>query len=485
MERGESRKRAGWVARVALPVCALLATLSLPGVGAHPPASAPRRPNVILILTDDLDSRSVELLPRIQALLAKEGATFANMFVTDSLCCPSRASILTGQYAHSHGIRSNNPPLGGFPKFRAEHREISTVATWLHAAGYMTALEGKYLNAYPDEKTHSYVPQGWDEWGAVFSGHGSDNYLDYEINANGRVVEYDNRPEDYETDVLAQRCVDFLKRASAKGSPFFLYVAPSAPHLWAIPAARHADAFPGVKAPRPPSFDEEDMKDKPKWVRGQDRLSPTEIRKMDKLYRKRLQTMLAVEDMLERILKELEADGQLDNTYVFFSSDNGFFFGEHRFPHGKGTPYEESIRVPLFVRGPGVPKGVKVDYLALNIDFAPTLVELAGASGADFVEGRSLVPLLRPDPPPAGAWRKDFLVEHWSEGGDGFPGFAALRTMEGLYAEYDTGERELYDLARDPYELKNLVPAAAPGELKALADRLASLKACSGARCRD
>lgn len=448
--------------------------------GASAAGPAPRRPNIVLILADDLDARSVELMPKVKSLVAARGASFSSFFVSEPLCCPSRASILTGQYAHNHTVRANDPPRGGFPAFRAAGREASTIATWLHAAGYRTALLGKYLNGYPGAAP-AYVPPGWDEWHAVYSDQGSNTYFNYRVNENGRTVAHGGLDADYETDVLAAKAVDLIRRSPAGEQPLFLVIAPAAPHLQAAPAPRHRGTFPDAKAPRVPSFDEDGVNDKPAWARVPP-LRQRQITALDRLYRKRLQTLLALDELVEGVVQALDARGALGDTYILFTSDNGFFMGEHRINIGKAAPYEESIRVPLFVRGPGVPAGRRVDSLALNLDLAPTFAEIAGARAADSVDGRSLLPLLGTAAP--GGWRNEVLLEFWGGEGDRVPGYAALRTADHLYVEYTTGERELYDLRKDPYELENLIPSAEAATLRGFGERLRALRSCAGAGCR-
>lgn len=479
---------------------------------ARAQSAASSSPNIIFLLTDDLDAASIASMPNLQALLVEQGASFSQFFDTVSLCCPSRAATLRGQYAHNTQILSNRPPLGGFERFYELGHENSTVATWLQGAGYRTALLGKYLNGYPQEGAPDYVPPGWDEWASPVAGNPYGNY-NYTLNENGALVAYGDSPADYLTDVLAAKATSFI--TTPDGRPFFLYLATYAPHGPATPAPRHQDTFPGATAPRTVSFDEEDVSDKPAWVRGQPALNRLGIRQIDTLYRKRLQSLLAVDEMIGALVETLRASGQLDNTYLFFTSDNGFHLGQHRLLPGKQTAYEEDIRVPLLVRGPGVPAGRTLDHLAGNTDLAPTFAALAGAPAPDFIDGRSLAPLLGADPPPPAAWRQAYLVEHTlpvrererrpRSGGDRdgtreppdlfelaqpgrdklqIPTYAALRTVDYLYVEYATGERELYDLLADPNQLHNLAATADPALLGELSPRLAELRGCAGAACR-
>ena len=324
---------------------------------------APARPNIVFILTDDLDAASARQLPKLRSLLVEDGASFDNSFASYPLCCPSRATILTGLYAHNHSVEGNEPPNGGFEKFREQGREEDTIAVRLQEEGYRTALFGKYLNHYgEDDPTH--VPSGWDEWHAKVDpsareGDTSDggdaiggytDYYDYELNENGEVVSYGDSPEDYLTDVLSGGATDYVRRAASGSEPFFLYVAPSAPHDPATPAERHEGAFAGENAPRPASFGEEDVSDKPPWIGERRTISDREAsRKIDAHYRERLASMLAVDEMVDSLVGELTSAGQRDNTFVFFASDNGWQQGEHRIRTGKLYPYEESIRTPLFV----------------------------------------------------------------------------------------------------------------------------------------
>ncbi|MCA1731062.1 MAG: sulfatase-like hydrolase/transferase [Actinobacteria bacterium] len=366
------------------------------------------RPNIIFVLTDDLDYASAQKMPEINSLLRDKGASFENTFISYPLCCPSRSTILMGQYAHNHNVKGNNPPSGGFQKFRDEGLEEGTIAARLQEGGYRTAFFGKYLNGYPGDEPNSYVPSGWDEWYGKLDGQ---KLYNYSINENGEEVSYGNETEDFFTDVLSEQATDFVGRASAEAQPFFAYVAPTAPHGPATPAERHKGAFADEEAPRPPSFDEEDVSDKPARIRDTGRFSDKQTSGIDTRYQKRLESMLAVDETVGSLIKELEAAGKLDNTYIFFTSDNGFEQGEHRIEKGKNRPYEESARVPFFVRGPGVAAGATVEKLAVNTDFASTFAELAGI---DFpADGRSLAPLLRGEDP--SSWRSAVLLEGFSE----------------------------------------------------------------------
>ena len=464
-------------------------------LGAALPAEAivvgqpSQRPNIVLIVTDDQDVRSLQQMPKTRDLLERQGASFANFVVSTPGCCPSRASILRGQYTRNHGVRFSEGPDGGHETFRALGHERSTLATWLHDRGYRTAMVGKYLNGY-GEDGGTRVPPGWDEWYAATSL----KYFDYEMVENGRIVRYGSKRKDYLTDVLSANAREFVTGSAQAGQPFFLYyLAPRAPHGPATPAPRHADRFRNATVPRTASFNESDVSDKPEYVRASPRLNRDAVRQLDALYRDRLRTLQPVDEMVAALFQTLQASGTLANTYVFFTSDNGYLLGEHRRAE-KGMPYEEAIRVPLLVRGPGVVPRQIAD-LAANIDLAPTIAELAAAETPGFVDGRSLVPLLEGRPPPR--WRQAALVEAFGrdevlaalEIGDepSNPPFKAMRLQDRVYVEYPrTGERELYDLRSDPLQLQNLAgDPANEADLARLHAWLETMLNCSGQACRD
>jgi N-acetylglucosamine-6-sulfatase len=417
------------------------------------------RPSVLFIMADDLDVRSISQMPQLESLLVDQGTMFENSFVTTPLCCPSRATFLRGQYSHNHGVLTNGPPLGGFEEFQDLGREKSMIASWLRSDGYRTALVGRYLNGIP----LGYEPPGWDE-----------------AHINGYVG-----TGKYHTDWFADRSSEFIRGMEGERNPFFVYLATEAPHRPAEPAPRHADAFPDAEAPRPPSFNEEDVSDKPRYIQAKKPFSPDRISEIDELYRKRLQSMLAVDEMIGRLIEDLRTSGRLDNTYIFFTSDNGLALGEHRRPSSKGVAYEEVIRVPLIVRGPSVPEGGVREHMVLNNDLAPTLADLARVSPPDFVDGRSLKPLLTDDPPSAADWRSAFLVEGQAGGNSHHPSYKAMRTENYLYVKYANDERELYDMRADPYQLENLFSSADPEFIAQLEERLGKLSDCASEGCRD
>jgi arylsulfatase A-like enzyme len=452
---------------------------------AQSPAQ-PTRPNILFILTDDQDVGTLRFMPRVQILLAAKGLTFANTFAVQPLCCPSRASILRGQYPHNTEILNNAPPVGGFAKFRDLGHETSTLAIWLQAAGYRTAFFGKYLNGYPTADNPGHVPPGWDEWYGAHEGPA--RYYNYRMTENGRVVSYGDSPNDYRTDVLTEKAVSFIEtRQRNAAQPFFVYFSVPAPHADrpgdgpAIPARRHVGTFANVSGPRPPSFNEADIADKPSGIQRLPALTQEQVAALDEEFRTRVEALLAVDEAVERIIQALSARDELENTYIFFTSDNGYHLGEHRIPRGKNTLYEEAIRLPGIVRGPGVPAGLTRQHFVLNIDFAPTFAELAGASIPAFVDGRSFVSLLRSSPTPVHQWRQDFLLEVTSPMAITDRG---LRTYDHAYFNFANGDISLYDLRQDPYQVDSVHKTADPALIRALAARLSQLATCRGLTCR-
>jgi N-acetylglucosamine-6-sulfatase len=483
-------KRCGiWFWRAGSVAAALAIVTPLGTAGQAETLDAGPRPNIVLILSDDEDLALHDFMPKARALLHEEGTTFENAFTSYALCCPARASILRGQYAHNTQIMGNAPPWGGYEKFRALGHEESTIATWLQDAGYHTAMFGKYINRYVPDRDG--VPAGWTDW--YVAGNAYRSY-DYDLNENGRIVTYGTEPEDYLTDVMARQARGVIEKAAAAGRPFFLYVAPFTPHSPSVAAPRHEGMFADAALPRSPAFDESDISDKPALLRELSPLDEKQIGCLEDEYRRRLASLQAIDDMVETIVQSLDATGQLDHTYIFYTSDNGFHLGEHRMPAGKDMPYEEDIRVPLVVRGPGVPAGGRLEPMILNIDLAPTFAALAGIDPPEFVDGRSFLPLFKD---PEHPWRQSFLIERRQlemrlidrsclarQQLAGAAAFTALRSAKWTYVEHGTGEREFYDLSADPYQLSNLAEVIDPVVFKALSSRLRQLAKCAADSCR-
>jgi N-acetylglucosamine-6-sulfatase len=471
-----------------------------------------QRPNIVVIMTDDQDLLldSMEYMPQVEKLLTRQGTTFSNFIVNLPLCCPARAMMLRGEYPHNNGIMTNLWPTGGFAKAYATGLEHDTVATALQSAGYRTALLGKYLNGYPLKDQPTYVPPGWDKWWAPITDSAYGSY-DYQVNHDGQIEDYGSAPEDYITDVMLQRAVSFITETVTLSptQPFFLAFNVYAPHSPARAAPRHSGLFADVKAPRTPSFNEEDVSDKAPFMQATEPLTAEQIEHIDGLYRARLQSLQAVDEAVAALVQTLKETDQLDNTYIIFLSDNGFHMGQHRMAPGKGMPYEEDIRAPLIIRGPGVRKNAVRDELVSIIDLAPTLAEIAGAQMTNSVDGRSLLPLLgkrRSDM----VWRQSLLLEHFSAPSreenetlsdalepldadevqrarlqQAPPDYAGLRTERYTYIQRIGAARELYDLNKDPHQLENQWPNADPQfqtELAAFLDRYVR---CVGAACRE
>jgi N-acetylglucosamine-6-sulfatase len=600
---------------------------------AHAPAQT-NQPNIIVLMADDLDVGSLEtmlannLMPNFATYFVDQGIKFEQSFVTNAVCCPSRATFLSGQYSHNHQALTNS-----FNGSVQAFEDTTALPTWLKAAGYRTAHVGKYLNAYgyfselhdplPTATTspfiqkivedfaanllsaltgqppsafkrlrQTYVPPGWSEWYGLLDTSAYCTY-NFKINENGQVTQYlkngrvvrnavwnmaqirppinDGQLHNYQTDVLADLSVDFLRRATTDTTqaarPFFLAIMPLAPHIEACgrydpdgpkakfkvykdqfqafirPAPRHQALQPSLRdlgaslLPQPQvagtrSFNEQDLSGKPREFQSKLLLlDQYDQSGLFNQYGNRLASLVALDDLIGRVVGELQRNGQLENTIIFFTSDNGWFYGEHRLS-AKMLAYEEAIRVPLYVRVPGSAGGQRVSHLTLNNDLAPTIAELAGARPTLTVDGRSFVPLLQ-GPQAALPWRKQFLVEHylgvWPEQDirvfDAANAFA-IRTGSGStlpnrkYIEYYDGvqrgssgyylserqkqpsgqfvwqgpllDNEYYDLDADALEVDNLLHdvAADPNEQQIL-DETAELKTllgqllpCKGDACR-
>lgn len=488
----------GWRSRRRLALCggALLALGALAGASVYHGAPArgagtlesSGRPNIVVVMTDDQDADSVRYMSNVRALAAM-GATFRNSFTTFSQCCPSRATFLTGQYAHNHGVFGNVPPLGGYAKL--DHSR--TLPVWLQRAGYHTVQIGKYLNGYGGERPSTEVPPGWHEWNASIEAP-TYQFYGYTLNENGKLVTYGTDEGSYQTDLFARRAVDFIRQRGRERSPFFLYVSFLAPHEGGPiraddppgfgtpdPAPRHRGHFASLPLPKPASFNESDVSDKPTSIRSLAPLTQAEIDAVTSSYRQRLESLLAVDEAVAAIVAALREQRLLANTLIIFTSDNGYFHGEHRIPRGKVLLYEPSIRVPLILRGPGVRPGRRLDDLVGNIDLAPTILAAARATAGRRLDGRSLLALAR------GQGRlpsRDLLIERGPLGGATGHVFTAVRTRNFLYAEYADGQQELYDLVRDPGQLVSRHADPAYATIRnALAQRLARLRICAGSTC--
>jgi N-acetylglucosamine-6-sulfatase len=478
----------GWTRWIAAPALAgaVVVAAALTGsgaerAGAQNAQNVLNRPNVLVLMSDDQTLESLRVMGNVRTLLGNQGVTFDNNFVSYSLCCPSRSTFLTGQYAHNHHVMGNAPPNGGYD--RLDHR--NTLPVWLQKAGYVTIHLGKYLNGYGRVR-QTEVPAGWSEWyGSIDPS--TYQFYNYTLNENGRLVKYGATPAEYQADVYARKAVEIIRRQAADPRPFFFSVAFLAPHSGGprepgdppnmatpVPAPRHRNAFATAPLPHMPSFNEVDVSDKPSGIRTRPLLPQARINAIRENYQQRLESLLAVDEAVGEIVRALEATGEINRTYIIFTADNGFFHGEHRVPTGKVLLYEPSIRVPLIIRGPGIPRGGHRSQLAANIDLAPTIVAAAHAAPERVMDGRSLLPIARDR---LLFWGRDLLLET--------PTYSAIRTPRWKYAEHVNGEKELYDLLTDKDEMvsHHNDPRYA-GVQSALAERLLRLKGCTGLSCR-
>jgi arylsulfatase A-like enzyme len=489
-------------------------------------------PNVVVLMTDDQGADMMRALPTVTRRIARPGVTFSEALVSYPLCCPSRATFLTGQYAHNHGTTGNNVTSGG--GYKNLLQPDRNLAVWLQGAGYNTHFIGKWLNGLRQPRR---APAGWTTWNALVGagGEGLSSFYDYDVFGPDHPRHYGTENPDYQTDALTRDyAVPLIEAEATDPAPFFLWFAYHPPHFGvgrddaagrrcslgpadkraskqsAIPPARYAERFPHTPVPQPPSFDEHDVSDKPKFVRRRPPLSADDVARIARDYRCGLAALLAVDDSVRAILNALARSGQLDDTIIMFTTDNGVLAGQHRIPVGKNEPYEEAIDVPLFVRGPGIARQGDVATPVANVDLAPTILELAGASVAPEVarpiDGESLVPELQSglglEP------NREVVIEGRDDLKRARRGYKVLsyvgvRTIRYAYIENRrastnsrqvakqmaigdgrTASVELYDLKRDPFELENRARDPAYASVRAaLADQLERLASCSGANC--
>lgn len=452
------------------------------------------RPNFVILLTDDQERRLTDAsyTPAITQRLVDGGLSFDKAYVTTSLCCPSRTSILSGQYAHNHRVLSNDKPRGGYPVAGAA--EAASVAVSLNRAGYETAFIGKYINQYPsytEWPAPVSVPPGWTHWFAavdVFPKTGPYNQFNYNMARTDATSSFfGSQAADYFGDVITRDAAAYFESVCA---PFLAFVSYVSPHGPATPAPRHAAAT--VAPPlRAPAYNEADMSDKPRWIRDLPLLTDEQQAQLQQFNENRARSMLGVDESVEQLLGILDRRGIGANTYVFFLSDNGLHMGEHRLSGIKDTPYEEAIGIPFFARGPSIAPGRRSDALVLNIDLAPTILDLAGiADGAASMDGRSLKPLLLGEPV---SWRTDFLVEHFANNPDSINKvnrnpfaleYAALHRGHEVLVDYAYGDSEYYDLAADPSQSDNRAATMDAAAQQAMRQRLQDLMRCAGDACR-
>jgi arylsulfatase A-like enzyme len=425
--------------------------------GSAPAQTSPPKPNLVLVLTDDQSLGSLDQMRYVNS--RTDWFRFNRAFLNNPLCCPSRATLLTGRYSHHTGIEANDNGSAFDDSF--------TLATRLRDAGYQTGLVGKYLNEYPWGRGN-YVPPGWTYW-AAFKKTG---YYDYNLNLNGVTEPHAAQPADYSTDVLGTKAEGFVSSAT---EPFFLWFAPNAPHAPATPAPRHVGTYSGFPIERAPNFNEQDVSDKPTWFRALPLLGNGFGQ--DSNRRKELESLQAVDESVGRLFDALAARGALDRTTVVFMSDNGFSFGAHRWV-GKRCAYEDCVRTPLLVRYPPNPPKTFPAALVSNVDIAPTFADIAGISSPASVDGYSLLPLLNRT---TSAVRTEVLLRGKRDSGGGAnqpPSFWGVRNSRYKYVRTEeTGEEELYDLTADPFELNNVHGQASLASVEAsLKKKLVTLR---------
>jgi N-acetylglucosamine-6-sulfatase len=508
--------RRGALASLAVSGCLALpasAQASDPGATAAGTGKGPTPPNVVLIVTDDqaLSTLRPATMPNLTDRVVANGTSFTDAMVTTPLCCPSRASMLTGQYGHNNGVLKND--------YRQLSEKHNTLPVWLQLAGYRTIHVGKYLNLYRKAPgRQAKAAPGWDVWQTIQE---PNTYYDYDLSVNGRTVPYGTADSDYLTDVLSRRAARLVRRSASRKQPFYLQLDEWAPHdspgrgtgpcgggQDPVPAPPDENLFSEEPLPQSPSFDEEDVSDKPSFVQHQGRVDKPVV---ERNYRCGLASLRAVDRGIAKVHAALRRSGELDNTVIIFTSDNGYLYGEHRLRY-KVTPYEEALRVPLAIALPrrlqsGGQRVAQVAAPVANIDLAPTILQLTGATpcrrngACRVMDGRSLVPLLRGD---SSNWPQDrALAVEYTGIHHGFTScsYRGVRTPGHFYVEHTlipnfaTGlcepglEVEHYDLAADPFELENLYPAAPltpeAEQQEELSNRLAALRICAGLAGRD
>ena len=511
------RRRASRIGIALLVAAASALGALVAGSGARPHVAATAvapKPNIVFILTDDLSWNLVnsQFAPHIVALEGR-GETFNHYFVADSLCCPSRSTIFTGLFPHDTKVVTNVGPTGGFQKFQSQGLDKRTFAVAIQRRGYLTSMMGKYLNGYGDPAMTSAsapIPPGWSDWHVSnVTGYTEFNYL---LNDNGAFDQFGgtragcgvtDTPDNYGVDVLNSDARSFI--TGAKGRPFAIEVATFAPHAPYTPAPRNACDFPALTEPRDPSFDTPNI-NPPAWLGTRKPLTARQITVIDRDFRKRAQAVEAVDRLLADVEAKLAAEHLTRNTYIVFSSDNGYHMGQHGLLRGKQTAFDTDIRVPLIVAGPGVPGGTIVSQVAQNVDLYPTFVELAGAKPDRPIDGHSLVGLLHPTTTHS-RWRTVALVEHhglnndpgdpdFEDGKHGgnpttyeairissrhLPGFRA--PVEAVYVEYADAAHEIeyYDIRRDPFERDNIAKSLTAAQRTELHKILARLETCHNA----
>ena len=463
-----------WLALILSFVLAVTAAYSVSNTDKAKAQTA-AKPNIVFIMSDDQPQSTVKAMPNVRTRIRDVGLNALNFYVSQSLCCPSRASTLKGQYPHNTGILKNGPPQGGHPDFMAI--DDNTVATQLTNRGYQTGLIGKYMNEY----SCPYTPPGWGYWfGKDDVGNPGEKACE-----NGNMIDYTGDPGNW-GDRIQGRAMDFLDRRTDQSTdpPFAMFMWTSQPHLGAADYAdRYEGLYAGERVPKTPAWDEADVSDKPQWVKDLPRISAEDETYLNQLYRNQLRSSRQIDDTVGKVLDLLRDRGELDNTYVVYMTDNNTHMGEHRWwtDHGaKNTSYEEGANVMFYVRGPGIPAGTTTNELYSNNDLAPTFNKIAGGTPPAFTDGRSLLAHWKA---PGGTLARTGLMNERGVQSVGIPVpvYHAIMTKTHTYTEYETGEREYYNRLTDPDQLNNVYSATNPST--ALRDQLQALKTCAGDSC--
>jgi N-acetylglucosamine-6-sulfatase len=511
----------------AMAACGFIVAIG--GAAAGPAGAAavrPDAPNIVLIQTDDqtVGQLTSQVMPNTKRLLARQGTTFTDYIDPTAECCPSRASLLTGQYAHNHGVFSSGQGQG-YPTLRDK---ANVLPVWLRAAGYNTIHVGKFMNHYTQATVnHTDVAPGWDDWQTTLNGV---RYYNYDLSANGRLVHYAYGDSNYVTRVLTRKGVAAVRKYAPKTKPFYLQLDQRAPHVAggkrqgrctggprspiAEPDPRDITLFRDAKPPRPPSYNEQDIADKPAFLQGSPRLDSTQKQRIQDKWGCALAALVGVDRSVGRIYEAVADAGELNQTVFIFTGDNGLFYGEHRIEGGKVLPYEEALRQPLVISVPkryrhGAVRRARVGAPVANIDIAPTILALAHGRPCTpqgrcrTMDGRSLMPLLTGQ----GQWpsQRELLLEYRSPQPSRHKTcvFAGIRTPRTVYIEHyavgdpATGQCQLtlqverYDLKQDPHELQNQcyggLPSncpSVPAQLQ-LEQDLQRLRNCAGIKGRD
>ncbi|KAM0289125.1 hypothetical protein ACHAO9_006345 [Fusarium lateritium] len=448
----------------------------------QPRATSNGKKNIVFILVDDQDDAldSVSYMPKLKENIIDKGTSFVNHFTTTAICCPARVALWTGKQPHNTNVTDVSPPYGGYPKFVSQGLNSNYLPIWLQQGGYETYYTGKLFNSHTINNYNEPFPAGWTGTNFLLD-PGTYDYLNpiYQRNQEAPV----HHKGEHTSDLISKYAHDLLEGAIDSKNPFFVAIAPIAPHsninvdrepgspmTIPIPAERHSHLFEGVKVPRTENFNP-DSPSGVSWIHKLSQLNESSVAYIDNYYRARLQTLQGVDEIVEQVTKQLEDAKLLDETYIIYSSDNGFHLGQHRLPPGKECGFDEDIRVPLFIRGPGVSAGSVEKAVTTHIDLAPTLLKLAGVELRKDFDGTP-IPVL----PDQGNKRHEHVaVEYWgtaiAEGEvGGFDGKGQINmpnnTYKGVrivhedcnlyYSAWCNNEHELYNLKTDPGQLNNL-----------------------------